>query len=81
VLANSGHALNDADRERLKTYIAGFRPTLMQLDPSLHRLDHDTYENKIAFLDASRALVNADGRIDAAETRLLDELKLEFAKA
>jgi hypothetical protein len=81
ILSKSGHALNDTDKAKLGSYIAGFRPTLMQLDPSLHRLDHETTENKIAFLDASRALVNADGKIDPAEARLMDELKLEFAKA
>ncbi len=81
MLAQSGHPVNEAGMGKLKDYIAGFRPTLMQLDPALHRLERETTDNKIAFLGAARAVVMADGRVDAAEARLLDELKLEFAKA
>jgi hypothetical protein len=80
-LANAGHPVVDADLGKLKDYIAGFRPTLMQLDPALHRLEREDADSKIAFLGAARAVVMADGRIDPAEARLLDELKLEFARA
>ena len=80
VLTKTGHAVGDADRTKLKDYIAGFRPSLMQLDPALHRLDREDSDSKIAFLGAARAVVMADGRTDPAEARLLDELKLEFAK-
>ena len=81
MLAKSGHPASDADTGKLKDYIAGFRPTLMQLDPALHRIEREDADTKIAFLGAARAVVMADGRVDAAEARLLDELKLEFAKA
>jgi hypothetical protein len=81
VLAAAGHPVGEADLAKLKAYIMGFRPTLMQLDPALHRLEQETTDNKIAFLGAARAVVMADGRLDTAEARLLDELKLEFAKA
>jgi tellurite resistance protein len=80
MLTKTGHAVTDLDKAKLKTYIAGFRPSLMQLDPALHRLDHEDADTKIAFLGAARAVVMADGRTDPAEARLLDELKLEFAK-
>jgi len=81
MLAKSGHPVKDADVGKLKDYIAGFRPSLMQLDPALHRIEREDTDTKIAFLGAARAVVMADGRVDAAEARLLDELKLEFAKA
>ena len=81
MLAAAGHPVGDADLADLQDYIAGFRPTLMQLDPALHRLEEETTDKKIAFLGAARAVVMSDGRVDAAEARLLDELKLEFAKA
>ena len=81
MLAKSGHPISDADMNRLKDYIAGFRPALMQLDPALHRLEREDADTKIAFLGAARAVANADGKITDGEGRLLDELKLEFAKA
>jgi hypothetical protein len=81
MLAKSGHSVGDADMGKLKDYIAGFRPSLMQLDPALHRIEREDADTKIAFLGAARAVVMADGRVDAAEARLLDELKLEFARA
>lgn len=81
MLAKAGHPLSDADLGKLKDYIASFRPSLTQLDPALHRIEREDADTKIAFLGAARAVVMADGRIDAAEARLLDELKLEFANA
>ena len=81
MLAKSGHPISDADMNKLKDYIAGFRPALMQLDPALHRLEREDADTKIAFLGAARAVANADGKITDGEGRLLDELKLEFAKA
>jgi hypothetical protein len=81
MLAKNGHPVSDAQMGKLKDYIAGFRPSLMQLDPALHRLEREDADTKIAFLSAARAVVMADGKVDAAEARLLDELKLEFAKA
>jgi hypothetical protein len=81
MLEKSGHPVSDADMGKLKDYIAGFQPSLMQLDPALHRIEREDAGTKIAFLGAARAVVMADGKLDAAEARLLDELKLEFAKA
>jgi hypothetical protein len=81
MLAKSGHPVRDADMGKLKDYIAGFRPSLLQLDPALHRIEREDTDTKIAFLLAARAVANADGKITDGEARLLDELKLEFAKA
>ncbi|MGN6516893.1 MAG: TerB family tellurite resistance protein [Rhizomicrobium sp.] len=81
MLARNGRAAGDSDREKLDAYIAGFHPSLMQLDPALRRLEAENAETKIAFLEAARAVVMADGKLDPAEARRLDRLKLEFAKA
>jgi hypothetical protein len=81
LLANAGHPVSDVDLGKLKDYITSLRPSLMQLDPALQRLEREDTDTKIAFLGAARAVVMADGRTDPAEARLLDELKLEFAKA
>jgi hypothetical protein len=81
MLVKSGHPVSDADIGKLKDYVASLRPSLMQLDPALHRIEREDADTKIAFLGAARAVVMADGKLDAAEARLLDELKLEFAKA
>ena len=81
MLAKSGRPVSDGDTGKLKDYIAGFRPSLMQLDPALHRIEREDADTKIAFLGAARAVANADGKITDGEARLLDELKLEFAKA
>jgi hypothetical protein len=81
LLAKAGHPVSDADMDKLKDYIAGLRPSLLQLDPALHRLEREDAAGKIAFVMATRALVNADGKITADEAHMLDALKLEFAKA
>jgi len=80
ILAKSGHPVGDNQIGKLQDYVAGFRPSLMQLDPALHRIEREDADTKIAFLGAARAVANADGKITDGEARLLDELKLEFAK-
>ena len=81
LLAKAGHPVSDADMGKLNDYVAGLRPSLMQLDPALHRIEREDADCKNAFVTAGRAVANADGRITAEESRLLDALKLEFAKA
>lgn len=80
ILAKAGKTISDAQADALKAYIANLRPSLMQLDPALRKLEKETPDAMIALLAAARAVVMADGRIDPAEARLLDELKLELAK-
>ncbi|HEY2033490.1 MAG TPA: TerB family tellurite resistance protein [Rhizomicrobium sp.] len=81
VLTNAGKSMSDDHKTVLKSYIAEYRPSLAQLDPALRRLEKENADTMIALLAAARAVVMADGRIDPAEARLLDELKLELAKA
>jgi tellurite resistance protein len=68
-----------ADRSALEKYIADLRPTLMQLDPALKRLEKETAESLASFLSTARKVVVADGNTDPAETRLLDELRADIA--
>jgi|GEM_PF-1832728 uncharacterized tellurite resistance protein B-like protein len=80
MLAKAGHPVTDADMGKLKDYVASFRSTLVQLDSALHRIEREDTDSKIAFLGAARAVANADGKISDGEARLLDEMKLEFAR-
>jgi len=68
-----------ADRDTLENYVAGFRPSLMQLDPALKRLEHESAESLSALLSAAKNLMEADGKLDPAEAKLLDELRVQLA--
>lgn len=81
LLEKIGYPVTTDELHKLMDYVSYLNPSLMQLDPALHRLEREDADSKIAFLGAVRAVAMADGRIDPAEARLLDELKLEFAKA
>jgi tellurite resistance protein len=67
------------DRTTLENYVGSFRPSLMQLGPALKRLEHDTPEAISSLLQAAKAVMEADGQIDPAETKLLEELRVELA--
>ena len=81
ILKMKGETVADADRAALKTYIASLKPSLVQLDPALKRLEHGSPQEMAALLDAARKVMMADGTVDAAEAHLLDELQQELAKA
>ena len=81
VLAAKGETIGDADRAALKSYIAALRPSLVQLDPALKRLEHESPQAIAGLLDAARKVMEADGIIDPAEAHLLDEMKRELTKA
>jgi tellurite resistance protein len=68
-----------ADRTTLESYVAAFRPNLVQLDPALRRLEKDSPGSIAALLCAARKVMNADGNIDPAEMKLLDDLRAELA--
>jgi len=61
-------------------YIFDFHPTLMQLDPALHRLSRGEHAEVVALVGAARAVVEADGVTRPEETRLLAELADELGK-
>ena len=75
LLERIGVRASSADRSTLEKYVSTYRPTLVQLDPALKRLERETAEALAAFLCAARNVVDADGQIDAAEIKLLDDLR------
>ena len=81
ILKMKGETVAEADRAALKTYIASLKPSLVQLDPALKRLEHGSPQEMAALLDAAMKVMMADGTVDAAEAHLLDELQQELAKA
>jgi tellurite resistance protein len=81
VLKMNGETISDDNRAALKIYVAALRPSLVQLDPALHRLEKEKPEQIAALLDAAKKVMMADGNMDAAETHLLDEMKAELTKA
>ena len=80
MLSKSGKPLSDADRAALKDHIEKFRPSLMQLDPALKRIEQEPPESIAALLQAAKNVVAADGKIDPAEARLLEELQRDLEK-
>jgi len=63
----------------LTDYISVYRPSLMQLDPALHRLAHSSHDDVGDLLIVAKAVVEADGIIQAAEARFLANLSDELA--
>jgi hypothetical protein len=63
----------------LTDYISTYRPSLMQLDPALHRLAQADHDDIADLLMAAKSVVEADGVIQAAETRFLTNLSDELA--
>jgi tellurite resistance protein len=81
LLKMKGETLADADRAALKSYIASLKPSLVQLDHALHRLEKESPQEITALLDAAKKVMMADGNMDAAEAHLLEELKADLTKA
>ncbi len=77
----AGRAASDAERMALAKYVGCFRPSLLQLDPALHRLEQESHENLMALLAAALAVIEADGVTKPEEARFLANLKQEFASA
>jgi hypothetical protein len=77
----AGHPASDKEAGALTKYVACFRPTLLQLDPALHRLEHEPPERIAAFLAAVQAVIEADGVTRPEEARFLANLRQEFANA
>jgi tellurite resistance protein len=79
ILERIGVKPSAADRATLENYVAVFRPSLVQLDPALKRLERESQGMIAALLGAARKVMDADGRLDPAELKLLDELRMELA--
>ena len=74
----AGRSATDQERVALVVYVGKFRPTLMQLDPALHRLAQEPREHVDALLLAAKAVIEADGVVKPDETRFLENLRQEF---
>ena len=79
VASNAGLALDGSERESLDDYVDGFHPTLMQLEPALHRLGRCEHAEVAILLDAAKAVIAADGTVRPEEARLLAELQQDLA--
>lgn len=73
-----GVQLDDADVKSFDEYVASYRPTLVQLEPAIHRLSHGTHDEVAGLIDAARTVVEADGVTRPEETKLLTELSAEM---
>lgn len=66
----------DADECALiEGYLRDSRPSLIQLDPALHRLEAEETHNLWALVDTVERVIVADGRVDPAEIRLLERMR------
>ncbi len=69
-----GLEVSGSDALVLNDYIAGYRPTLMQLDPALARLARGSHEEVAELVAAARAVVEADGVTRPEEATFLCQL-------
>jgi hypothetical protein len=79
VARDGGIAIDGSKSTLLTAYIDSYRPTLMQLEPALHRLGRCRPAEVASLLEAAQAVIAADGLSRPEETRLLAELKEELA--
>jgi hypothetical protein len=61
-------------------YVESYRPSLMQLDPALTRLERGDHDEMAALVAAARAVIEADGVIRPEETRFLDQLSEDIGR-
>jgi hypothetical protein len=80
-LSRTGNDATESERLALCDYIAGFRPSLMQLAPAIKRLERDSADDVMALLAATRDVVDADGERRAAEVKFLAGLQDDLARA
>lgn len=80
-LAVRAGPVSEETREALDAYVGCFRPSLVQLDPALHRLRHDPPGDVAALIAAAQALIAADGVARPEEARFLEGLKAGLAPA
>jgi hypothetical protein len=80
LLRSNGIPTGSEDSAALGEYIAACRPSLLQLDPALKRLEKESPQAVSAMLAAAEAVIEADGRCDPAEARLMADMREELAK-
>jgi hypothetical protein len=79
VASDAGLTMDKSEIEEFDSYVDDFHPTLMQLEPVLHRLGSCSHSELERLLDAAQALVAADGQVTPEEAKLLAELQEDLA--
>jgi len=80
LLKASGAPANAAERTALLEHLAGFQPSLMQLDVALKRIEREPKDRIAALFAAAINVVEADGKRDPGELRFLAKLSSDLAK-
>jgi hypothetical protein len=76
--ARHGFEFKDTHAASLHDYITSYRPTLMQLDTAIARLEHGNHDEFVALVDAARELVEVDGVSRSEELKFLSRLQDEL---
>jgi tellurite resistance protein len=74
----SGTPATEAEVAALREYLAELEPSIAQLEPALKRVEHESAEAVASLLTAAQAVVDADGKRDPAETKLLAGLQSDL---
>ena len=74
-----GMAVSLAEQAALGDYLREFRPTRIQLNLALKRLERETKDRIEALIDAAQAVVDADGERRAGEIHFIEELRRDLA--
>jgi len=80
LMDRSGSKLSDADRTAFRDYIAGFRPSLTQLEPALKRIEREPKDKVAMLFGAAVNVIEADGKRDESEVKFLAMLNEDLAK-
>jgi hypothetical protein len=80
VAGRKGIAMDEPHTSLLTQYVAGFRPSLMQLDRALALLAESSRAELLELVEAARAVVDADGIARDEEKRFLATLGEELRR-
>jgi hypothetical protein len=72
---DAGIALDGSEKDLLDAYVDDFYPTIVQLEPALHRLSRAEHAEIAALLEAAHELLLADADMNARKRQILVELR------
>lgn len=79
VMKRTGGPAGAEEQSALAEYIAGLRPTLIQLDPALKQVEHEGKDSAFRLIAAAIQVLEADGKRDPAEVKFLNALSQDLA--
>lgn len=79
LLKRSGEPAGAVEKSALSEYVAGLRPTLIQLDSALKQVEHEGPDAVFRLIAAAIQVLEADGKRDPAEVKFLDALSADLA--